>query len=215
MLVSVLGDALKAEMPQCLRLLADRLLNEITRQHAVTALAAIAQSPLHVDLSSVMPDVMRELAALLRQNNRQLRQAALAALSALAKHYGADRECHAGFGGVIAELPALISDADLHLAHMALDLVAVMIVEQRARKKKKNRNDAWSETLSLSRCAQSTYGKCASTANEKLSKPLLVLLCSSLLQGWVCLFLFSFVCLCARGRRRAGFGSRGRGVARV
>jgi hypothetical protein len=50
-LVSALGDALTSELPACLRLLSDRLSNEITRQHAVAAIAQIAASPLHVDLN--------------------------------------------------------------------------------------------------------------------------------------------------------------------
>lgn len=81
----------------------------------------------------VMGSVMADLAALLRQSSRQLRQGtvsldsspfdvlyltsrrtilapqgALTTLTVLARHYGADRDCHKGFADVI-NVPRLLS----------------------------------------------------------------------------------------------------------
>lgn len=48
------GDHLSAQLPQILSLLMDKLKNEITRTPTLKALAAIATSPLRVDLSKYL-----------------------------------------------------------------------------------------------------------------------------------------------------------------
>ena len=65
---------------QVLRVLLDRLKNDVTRLTAVKALATIARSPLNIDLSPVLAAALAELTSFLRKANRQLRQAALTAL---------------------------------------------------------------------------------------------------------------------------------------
>jgi cullin-associated NEDD8-dissociated protein 1 len=79
------APALPAPVPpspllQVLRVLLDRLKNDVTRLTAVKALATIARSPLNIDLSPVLAAALAELTSFLRKANRQLRQAALTAL---------------------------------------------------------------------------------------------------------------------------------------
>ena len=64
----------------CHQVLLERLRNEITRLTAVKAFASIAQSPLSLDLSPVLPPLMAELTGFLRKANRVLRQASLSAI---------------------------------------------------------------------------------------------------------------------------------------
>nr|GMD45572.1 cullin-associated NEDD8-dissociated protein 1 [Ipomoea batatas] len=67
LVVSTFGDHLQTELPACLPVLVDRMGNEITRLTAVKAFAVIAASPLHLDLSCVIEQVIAELTAFLRK----------------------------------------------------------------------------------------------------------------------------------------------------
>lgn len=119
LMISSFGDELKAELPGVLNILLDRLGNEITRITAVKAVETIASSKLHVDLSPILADTVKELSSFLRkvsvylkslilQANRQLKQAALSALRVVVKNYGSDSKAAELFGGVLAELAPLI-----------------------------------------------------------------------------------------------------------
>lgn len=68
----------------CWQDLLDRLRSEPTRLAAVKAFARIAQSPLELDLSPVLEPLLVELTSYLRNSNRHLRQASLAALEVMA-----------------------------------------------------------------------------------------------------------------------------------
>eukprot|EP01119_Soliformovum_irregulare_P025203 TRINITY_DN9265_c1_g3_i1.p1 TRINITY_DN9265_c1_g3~~TRINITY_DN9265_c1_g3_i1.p1 ORF type:complete len:1236 (-),score=487.10 TRINITY_DN9265_c1_g3_i1:55-3762(-) len=127
LVVANFGNELGSELQGVLKVLVERLSNEITRLTAVKAFETIASSPLHVDLSAVLPDVVRELASFLRKANRQLKQSSLTALGAIVKNYGADKKTQELFDSVLQELAPLVSDADLHLSHLALTLSANMI----------------------------------------------------------------------------------------
>lgn len=68
------------QVPAVLRVLLERLRNEITRLPAVKAFCLAANTPLAVDLTPILDPVMSELTSFLRKVNRQLRQASLATL---------------------------------------------------------------------------------------------------------------------------------------
>eukprot|EP01113_Clastostelium_recurvatum_P046299 TRINITY_DN809_c0_g1_i2.p1 TRINITY_DN809_c0_g1~~TRINITY_DN809_c0_g1_i2.p1 ORF type:complete len:1240 (+),score=410.29 TRINITY_DN809_c0_g1_i2:61-3780(+) len=120
-LVATLGDAPTPDvLSKILALLLDRLRNEITRVTAVRALDKIAASPLHIDLSSALNDYTRELAGFLRKSNRQLRQASLHCLDNLIKGYGTTSQFP--YSVILTEVAPLITDADLHITHLALRL---------------------------------------------------------------------------------------------
>eukprot|EP00611_Tribonema_gayanum_P000986 TRINITY_DN1074_c0_g1_i3.p1 TRINITY_DN1074_c0_g1~~TRINITY_DN1074_c0_g1_i3.p1 ORF type:complete len:839 (+),score=442.73 TRINITY_DN1074_c0_g1_i3:116-2632(+) len=125
-LLAHMGPALGPQLPAVLALLMDRLRNEITRVATLRALAQISSSPVRVDLGPVLTDATQELALLLRQQSRPLKQAALEALLALLRGNAA-RMDGALLARVVAEAAPLVSDADLHLAHLALQVVSAVL----------------------------------------------------------------------------------------
>ncbi|EFJ52089.1 hypothetical protein VOLCADRAFT_79240 [Volvox carteri f. nagariensis] len=119
-----LGDCLQKELPSVLRVLLDRLRNEITRLTAVKALTTLASSPLVSGelLAGTVEGgsgVASELTSFLRKANRLLRQASLVALEALATRYPAAFEGPV-LTAAVEEAAALVSDADVALASLAL-----------------------------------------------------------------------------------------------
>ncbi|XP_068647216.1 cullin-associated NEDD8-dissociated protein 1 [Aristolochia californica] len=131
LVVSTFGDHLQAELPACLPVLVDRMGNEITRLTAVKAFAVIANSPLKIDLSCVLDHVFAELTAFLRKANRALRQATLGTLNSLVVAYG-DRIGSSAYEVIIVELSTLISDSDLHMTALALELCCTLMSDRKS-----------------------------------------------------------------------------------
>ncbi|KAL3643794.1 Cullin-associated NEDD8-dissociated protein 1 [Castilleja foliolosa] len=131
LVVSTFGDRLGGELPACLPVLVDRMGNEITRLTAVKAFAVIAASPLHLDLSCIIEHVISELTAFLRKANRALRQATLGTLNTLIVGYG-DKIGSAAYEIIVVELSTLISDSDLHMAALALELCCTLMADKRS-----------------------------------------------------------------------------------
>jgi len=128
LILAILGDELsKSQLSEVLAILLDRLGNEITRLTAVKSLESIANSRLHLDLSSILPEAIKELSSFLRKANRQLKQSSLSTLAVLVKNYGTDGKASELFKGVLIELAPLISDSDLHLTHLALHLCTLIV----------------------------------------------------------------------------------------
>jgi cullin-associated NEDD8-dissociated protein 1 len=128
--LSTFGDGLQRELPACLPILVDRMGNEITRLTAVKAFAVIAKSPLRIDLSCVLDHVISELTAFLRKANRALRQATLGTLNSLVVAYGG--QIGSSYETIIAELSTLISDMDLHMTALALELCCTIMVDRKS-----------------------------------------------------------------------------------
>ncbi|XP_021104475.1 cullin-associated NEDD8-dissociated protein 2 isoform X2 [Heterocephalus glaber] len=130
-LVGHLGDQLGDILQPTLLLLLDHLRNEITRLPAVKALTLVAMSPLQLDLQPILAEVLPILASFLRKNQRALRLATLAVLDALAQSQGHSLPPPA-VRTVLAELPALVSESDMHVAQLAVDFLATMTPVQPA-----------------------------------------------------------------------------------
>ncbi|GBG74361.1 hypothetical protein CBR_g18772 [Chara braunii] len=128
--VSMLGDHLRGDLATCLPILLDRLRNEITRLTAVKAFAVIAESPLGIDLSIVLEPVVTELTTFLRKANRALRQASLFTLNSLVRAYGS-RISGKNYDAIITELSSLISESDLHMSALALELCRTMVLDKK------------------------------------------------------------------------------------
>lgn len=128
-LVGHLGDRLGDDLEPTLLLLLDRLRNEITRLPAVKALTLVAVSPLQLDLQPILAEALPILASFLRKNQRALRLATLAALDALAQSQGLSLPPPA-VRAVLAELPALVSENDMHVAQLAVDFLATVTQAQ-------------------------------------------------------------------------------------
>uniref|UniRef100_A0A672ZLS0 Cullin-associated and neddylation-dissociated 2 (putative) n=1 Tax=Sphaeramia orbicularis TaxID=375764 RepID=A0A672ZLS0_9TELE len=122
-MVCHLGDHLGAELQGVLTVFLDRMKNEITRLTAVQTVAMVTASPLKIDLSSILPEVLSVLGSFLRKNQRTLKLSSLACLSALLSHYGSCIK-PAALEAVLTELPALVDETDMHVSMTLLTCVA-------------------------------------------------------------------------------------------
>ncbi|KAK9861770.1 hypothetical protein WJX84_007141 [Apatococcus fuscideae] len=128
-IIACLGDVLLPEVPQALRVLLDRLRNDITRLTAVKAITTVAHSPLPVDLNLVIEPVLTELTSFMRKANRPLKQASLSAMEALVARHGARKE-QAAVQAMEAVSP-IISETDLVLTALALRFCTTLLRQQR------------------------------------------------------------------------------------
>ncbi|NXF86344.1 CAND1 protein, partial [Eubucco bourcierii] len=114
-----LGDHLSIELQPTLKILLERLKNEITRLTAVKALTLVAGSPLKIDLRPTLGEGFPILASFLRKNQRALKLGTLTALDVLVKNYS-DSLKPAMIEAVLAELPPLITESDMHVSQVAI-----------------------------------------------------------------------------------------------
>ena len=121
-IVAHLGDSLQQQLPHCLPIFLDRLKNEITRLTAVKALILVASSPLRIDLRCILIDSLPVLSSFLRKNQRALKLSSLQLLDTLAKNYSTNLSVET-LAPVLAELPPLVSESDLHIAQLTLTLL--------------------------------------------------------------------------------------------
>ncbi|XP_055377296.1 cullin-associated NEDD8-dissociated protein 1 [Condylostylus longicornis] len=121
-IVANLGDFLKSELNTCLPLFMERLRNEVTRLSSVRALTMIAASPLKIDISPILNELIPALGSFLRKNQRALKLNSLALLNKLVNNYS-----HAFppelLQTAVIEIQPLISDSDLHIAQLSLVLL--------------------------------------------------------------------------------------------
>ncbi|XP_021265607.1 cullin-associated NEDD8-dissociated protein 1-like [Numida meleagris] len=120
-----LGDHLSADLQPTLKIFLERLKNEITRLTTVKALTLIASSPLKIDLRPILGEGFPILASFLRKNQRALKLSTLAALDILVKNYS-DSLKPAMIESVLTELPALISENDMHVSQVAITFLTTL-----------------------------------------------------------------------------------------
>lgn len=126
-IVSTLGDVLGPEnLNSCLPVMLERLRNETTRVTSLKALSTIARSELKIDVSSISSDAVLECSSFLRKNDRGLKQAALTTLTDLVASYSGSISAPL-YQSVARELAALVTDAELHLTHLVLQLCVCMV----------------------------------------------------------------------------------------
>ncbi|XP_065543369.1 cullin-associated NEDD8-dissociated protein 1-like isoform X4 [Lathamus discolor] len=114
-----LGDHLSTDLQPTLKVFLERLKNEITRLTTVKALTLIASSPLKIDLRPILGEGFPILASFLRKNQRALKLSTLTALDILVKNYS-DSLKPAMIESVLTELPALITESDMHVSQVAV-----------------------------------------------------------------------------------------------
>lgn len=122
-IIANMGDLLQHELPTCLPIFLERLRNEVTRLSCVKALTMIAASPLRIDLTPILNDVMPLLGTFLRKNQRALKLNSLDLLHKLADNYALDVFGPPLLQTAITEIQPLISDSDLHVAQFSLILL--------------------------------------------------------------------------------------------
>ncbi|XP_018410749.1 PREDICTED: cullin-associated NEDD8-dissociated protein 1-like [Nanorana parkeri] len=125
-LISHLGDQLGRDLPPTLQLILERLRNEITRLTAVKVLTLIAGSPLKIDLRPLLKDALPILASFLRKNQRALRLSTISALEVLVRNYS-DCLKPPMLDPVVAELPSLLAESDMHVAQVTVDFLTTLV----------------------------------------------------------------------------------------
>lgn len=125
--LSMLNASLSTEQKnRIFELLLERLKNETTRVAAIRCLSKIgdaAQSNDDLDLSPIMNEALSQLALLLRQQSRGLKQTSLECLDTMVLCLGADGDVEMDdglFDSVLKDLGDIISDTDLHICHLSL-----------------------------------------------------------------------------------------------
>lgn len=124
-----LSDTIRNELQACWPILIERLKNEITRLTTVKAINTIAESQMNVDLQIIFPEALPLLASFLRKNYRTLKLASINSLLSIYKNYGKHISIEKLQSIVIVELPALLSENDLHISYVALKL-STLICQQ-------------------------------------------------------------------------------------
>lgn len=123
------GDVIQVETPAILQLLLSRLENDVTRMPALRAFATIAASPLNINISSVLSNVITNLALFLRQQSRVLRQASLQTLNAIITSvYNSTSLSVPSLTTILQETSNHINDSDLHITFLSLK-VALNILQ--------------------------------------------------------------------------------------
>lgn len=120
-IICTLGDRLRDDLPNCMPLFLDRLRNEITRLTTVKALVKVVSSPLNIPLS-IINEAIPTLATFLRKTQRALKLSTLILLDALIQQYHAQMSARL-MQHVTVELPALLDEADLHIAQYTLTIM--------------------------------------------------------------------------------------------
>ena len=126
-LVSVLHGSLTDDQKKKLfEMVLERLKNESTRIAAIKTLSKIgaaAHPGSDLDMSPILNKTLGELAVLLRQQNRGLKQCALECLDTMVLCLGSDGDASMDegmFDSVLKDLGDIVTDADLHLCHLSL-----------------------------------------------------------------------------------------------
>ncbi|KAM9277116.1 cullin-associated NEDD8-dissociated protein 1-like isoform 2-T2 [Morus bassanus] len=119
------GDHLSTDLQPTLKIFLERLKNEITRLTTVKALTLIASSPLKIDLRPILGEGFPILASFLRKNQRALKLSTLTALDILVKNYS-DSLKPAMIESVLTELPALITENDMHVSQVAITFLTTL-----------------------------------------------------------------------------------------
>ncbi|XP_064931912.1 cullin-associated NEDD8-dissociated protein 1 [Columba livia] len=120
-----LGDHLSTDLQPTLKIFLERLKNEITRLTTVKALTLIASSPLKIDLRPILGEGFPILASFLRKNQRALKLSTLTALDTLVKNYR-DSLKPPMIESVLTELPALITENDMHVSQVAIAFLTTL-----------------------------------------------------------------------------------------
>lgn len=124
-IVSHLGDQLGGDLQPTLQIFLERLKNEITRLTAVKTITLVAASPLKIDLRPILTEGIPILASFLRKKQRALKLGTLTALNVIVTNYS-DSLKPPMIDAVLAELPALIQESDMHVSQVAITLLACM-----------------------------------------------------------------------------------------
>lgn len=140
-MIAVLGDVLPKQA-DCLKLLISKLSGEVARTATVKVLPLIVKSPLQIDLSPYLADIMNGLNSFLKkvtsrlphfcdffQQDRDLQESSLLALCDVLSVYGNAKNANNLTPTTVAELATLISfkASDLYIVQLSLRVATTCI----------------------------------------------------------------------------------------
>lgn len=134
------GDKLLVkQIDKTLKILNDRLENEITREAALECFAMLAESPLNIDISSVVNKVIEEAGGFLKKSSANLRNTAATTLTSIVCKSNAIKKVNERLLiDLIKQCSEYINDQDLHLCALILDLLSEIIKKSDSIDKKGN-----------------------------------------------------------------------------
>jgi len=119
-IIAKLGSKLQDNIKETLTILVDRLKNEITRLTTCKAFITIAEAK--IDISCVLNEAVTKMSSFLKKINRALKQTTLQTLTTFVQSYGSSIDQKL-YTTIINDSASLVSDSDLHLAHLTLQLI--------------------------------------------------------------------------------------------
>eukprot|EP00730_Choanoeca_flexa_P003196 TRINITY_DN11324_c0_g3_i2.p1 TRINITY_DN11324_c0_g3~~TRINITY_DN11324_c0_g3_i2.p1 ORF type:complete len:1207 (+),score=411.50 TRINITY_DN11324_c0_g3_i2:3-3623(+) len=121
-IIALMGDEMADTVPELLAVLMERLENEITRVAAAGAIAAVARSPLSIDLSKVLHPALTAFSKDLKKSSRLLRMSALSTIDVLLSEHSA-HVSEAVIDAILVEIPELLqANNDLQLIGLAAEV---------------------------------------------------------------------------------------------
>jgi cullin-associated NEDD8-dissociated protein 1 len=125
-IICYLGDLLNDDLlNNCWPILIERLKNEITRLTTVKSIHTIFESKTKVNLCILFPEALPLIASFLRKNYRTLKLASINCLLSMYKNYSQFVSIEQLKSIIIIELPALLTENDLHISYVINILIEI------------------------------------------------------------------------------------------
>ena len=120
------GDCLGSNLQACLKILVEKLNNEVTRLYAVKAFTKIASSPRKLEFKYEANQAVPLLINFLKKNHRVLRLSSVECLYSLIRRHDAEISTdHYTF--LIETLPIVLTENDLQITQTALNLLQLVV----------------------------------------------------------------------------------------
>lgn len=131
-IVCVFGEHMNNRHDEVFALFLERLRNEVTRLTCVKSMNKIVCTAKSCNLGSFFPAAFPLLGGLLRQNKRNLRLNTLQLLENVCKYYSQYMSQEINEAVLLNEIVPLLSESDLHVSQLTLNVVTSMILSHKA-----------------------------------------------------------------------------------
>lgn len=121
------GNQLPESETDVLPVYHERLGNDVSREPALKAITKVANSEAKCHMDYIVKTSIGDLCSFLRKASPKLKHRTVRCLGALVRTESASFQ-DGDFSSILSEVSQNISDSDLHLSHVVLDLVSTMLV---------------------------------------------------------------------------------------
>ena len=115
------------DLNKILKNLVGKLAEETTKEATAQAFAIITSSPLQINLTPVLGDLVKELSACLRQSSRAITSDALTVLSHILQKYSSAKELKSVYSNIVQDAAKLVNPKDVYQSGLAVGLVAKVV----------------------------------------------------------------------------------------